>query len=104
MKQLTIILLLVSIFLLDTNFAQADVWSEREALAKVNKELESLKALVNAAKSQSQPELRTTLDYDDLLSDIDKIRNGISTHLENRMEPVVPTKIDALKAQYTEHH
>jgi RAQPRD family integrative conjugative element protein len=103
MKQLTTIFLLVSVFLFDVSFLHADVWAEREALAKVSKELESLKVLVNAAKSQSEPALRTSLDYDDLLSDIDKIRKGISTHLENRMEPVVPTKIDALKAQYTEH-
>ena len=82
----------------------ADVWSERESLSKVEQELQSIKVLILAAKSQRDPNSRTTFNYQVLLNDIDKIREGISTHLADRMEPVVPSTIDALQFDYTERH
>lgn len=81
----------------------ADVWAEREALAKIQSELAALEALVMTAKMKSNSEDRTTFDYEVLLADLRKIQSGISHHLTVPMEPVVPSSIDALSSDYTEH-
>lgn len=99
-KMLTFIL--VSL-LATTQISKADVWAEREALAKIEGELAALEALVMTAKMRSNSEDRTTFDYEVLLGDVRKIRSGISHHLTVPMEPVVPSQIDALSARYTEH-
>lgn len=95
-----ITLLLVSLFLANTSIA--DIWAEREALAKVESELASLEALVMTAKGQSNAKDRTTFDYDKLLDELRLVRGGIKTHLAIPMEPVVPSSIDALSGDYTE--
>lgn len=94
--------LLVS-FLSAAPIALADVWAEREALAKIAAELAALEALVETAKKQSNSGDRTTFDYQVLLDDLRKVREGISHHLTVPMEPVVPSTVDALSAEYTEH-
>ncbi|WP_444928350.1 RAQPRD family integrative conjugative element protein (plasmid) [Microbulbifer sp. TRSA002] len=81
----------------------ADVWAEREALAKIKSELSALEALVMTAKMKSNSEDRTTFDYEVLLADLRKVQSGISHHLTVPMEPVVPSSIDALSSYYTEH-
>ncbi|MEJ2622834.1 MAG: RAQPRD family integrative conjugative element protein [Candidatus Thiodiazotropha sp.] len=81
----------------------ADIWGEREALAHIRSELITLEALVMTAKVQSNSEDRTTFDYQVLLDDLRKIQSGISHHLTLPMEPVVPSSIDALSNDYTEH-
>jgi RAQPRD family integrative conjugative element protein len=83
--------------------ANADFWAERESLANIRAELASIESLVSAAKSQSNSNDRTTFDYQVLLDDLRKIQAGISHHLAVPMEPVVPSKIDALSSNYTEH-
>ncbi len=83
--------------------ASADVWAEREALAKIETELAALEELVLTAKNHSNDSDRTTFNYQILLDDIKKIRSGISHHLTVPMEPVLPNSIDALSANYTEH-
>jgi RAQPRD family integrative conjugative element protein len=95
-------LLLVSALLLPTAVT-AEIWAEREALSKVESELSDLESLVLAAKSRSNPEDRTTFDYTALLSDLATIRAGIRTHLSVPMEPVLPSTINALEGNYTEH-
>ena len=52
---------------------------------------------------RSNSEDRTTFDYQNLLSDIRKIRSGITHHLTVPMEPVIPSDIDALSTNYTDH-
>ena len=83
--------------------AQAEIWAEREALSKVESELAALEALILTAKSRSNPDDRTTFDYPSLLSDVETIRSGIITHLSVPMEPVLPSTINALEGDYTEH-
>ena len=83
--------------------SNADVWEEREALAKIRSELAVLEALVMTAKMKSNSDDRTTFDYEVLLDDLRKIQTGISHHLTVPMEPVVPLLIDALATDYTEH-
>ena len=105
MKQLIVVfIVMMSVGSFGVGDLQADVWTEREALAKVEKELASSKALIQAAKSQRDDTSRTAFNYTALLRDIDTIREGITTHLAQRMEPVVPSSIDALQADYTEQH
>ena len=81
----------------------AEVWAEREALANIEIELTSLEKLVDSAQQRSNSEDRTTFDYQNLLIDIRKIRSGISHHLTVPMEPIIPSGIDALSANYTDH-
>ena len=60
--------------------AAADVWAEREALSNIQTELAALEALVMNARARSN-----------------------ASHLTVPMEPVVPSTIDALSVNYTEH-
>lgn len=101
MKKL-IIVLLVSVVSLPF-MAHAEIWAERESLAKIESELAALEALVHAAKAQSNSEDRMTFDYKVLLDDLKNIRSGITHHLTVPMEPVVPSTIDALRSEYTAH-
>lgn len=101
MKRLSI-LFLVSL-MLPGQAVFADYWAERSALAAVEKELASIEQLIMVAKSQSDPNERTTFEYEVLLSDLRNIRSGIRDHLTVPMEPVVPSTIDAVKGTYTEH-
>lgn len=96
------LLLLVSLLGL-SQLSRAEIWAEREALAKIESELSALESLVMTAKGQSNDQDRTTFDYETLLDDLRKIRKGINHHLTVPMEPVVPSTIDALDTQYTEH-
>lgn len=96
--------LLVSLLLITSNAqVNADVWAEREGLAKIETELSSLEVLVMSAKGKSNSEDRTTFDYAKLLGEFRLIRKGIRAHLTVPMEPVVPSTVDALSGQYTEH-
>jgi RAQPRD family integrative conjugative element protein len=95
--------LVLSGLLLLSQSSVADIWAEREALANIEIELTSLEKLITSAKQRSNSQDRTTFDYQNLLIDIRKIRSGISHHLTVPMEPVIPSGIDALSANYTEH-
>ena len=101
MKLLKILFLLSGLSAVHSS-VNADVWAEREMLAKIEKELSNLEVLVDAAKKQKDNSVRTRFDYQTLLSDISKIREGILVHLDNRMEPTVPSQLKALNTQYTE--
>ena len=98
----TTIILLVSILLFSSS-SYADVWAEREALAKIQSELAALEVLVISAKKRSNPQDRTTFNYQILLDDMRKIQSGIAHHLSVPMEPVVPSTLDVLSNHYTEH-
>jgi RAQPRD family integrative conjugative element protein len=97
-----VLYLLVSLFYLSMN-THADIWAEREALSKIETELDALEELIKTTKALSNPSDRTQFNYQVLLSDVRKIRTGISHHLIVPMEPVVPSTVDALSSQYTEH-
>ena len=83
--------------------AAAYVGAEREALSNIQSELAALEALVLNARARSNASDRTQFDYEILLSDLRKIQHGITHHLTVPMEPVVPSTIDALSVNYTEH-
>ncbi len=96
----TMILILVSLL---APCARADIWAEREALAKVASELTAIEILVKAAKAKSHNAARAKFDYEALLNDLNTVRAGISVHLTSPMEPVLPSLIVDLKGEYTEH-
>lgn len=95
--------LVLSGLLMVSYSANAEVWAEREALSRIEVELTSIEKLVTSAKKRSNSEDRTTFNYQNLLLDLRKIRSGISHHLTVPMEPVIPSGIDALSANYTDH-
>ncbi len=99
MKRLQTFLLVSA--LVASGAASADIWAERETLAKIGSEIAALESLVGAAEAQSDPANRTTFEYRVLLGDLQKIRKGISHHLTVPMEPVFPSTINALSSDYT---
>lgn len=82
--------------------AQADVWSERAALAQIASELTALERLVNDTQKLSENDSRVKFDYDVLMKDLEVIRGGINTHLSQPINPVMPSRVDALGGEYTE--
>ncbi len=102
MKTLFIKLIFVLVICISQS-AYSEIWAEREAIAKIESELAALEFLIITAENQSNPEDRTTFNYEVLLNDLRKIRTGINSHLMVPMNPVDSSTIDALSAVYTEH-
>jgi len=82
-------------------YAIADVWAERQALAAVKLALSDVEALVATAKGQSNPEDRMTFNYMTLIKELRTIQGGIGTHLSVPMNPVSPSTFNVLSADYT---
>jgi RAQPRD family integrative conjugative element protein len=68
--------------------ASADADAEREALARLAHEMESLEPLVRQAESQAEPDVRIRFRYEWLRHDLARVRQGIEGHLSApRSEP-----------------
>lgn len=68
--------------------AFADTDAEREALARLAHEIETLEPLVRQAESQAEPDARVRFRYDWLRQDLARVRQGIEEHLSApRSEP-----------------
>jgi RAQPRD family integrative conjugative element protein len=61
-------------------FADAD--AEREALAAVLHELQTLEALIVKAEAQRQQDARVQFRYDWLRQDLERIQLGIQSHID----------------------
>lgn len=83
------------------SMAQADVWAEREALAKVSSEISALERLVIDASHLNQPDGRVTFNYDRLMRDLEVIRLGIGEHLQRPINPVMPLDYQGLRGDYS---
>jgi len=59
----------------------ADTDAEREALAKIIHELDAITPLIREAKAQANPDARIRFQYDWLLLDLTRIKQGITEHL-----------------------
>lgn len=69
-------------------FADADADAEREALARLVHELESLEPLISEASRAADADARIRFQYDWLRQDLATIRHGVEAHLEApRAEP-----------------
>jgi len=68
--------------------AIADADGEREALARIIHELETLEPLIGEAKSQANPDARIHFRYEWLRQDLSRIRLGLQEHIDApRSEP-----------------
>jgi len=68
--------------------AVADADGEREVLARIIHELETLEPLIGEAKSQANPDARIRFRYEWLRQDLSRIRLGLQEHIDvPRSEP-----------------
>jgi len=68
--------------------AVADADGEREALARIIHELETLAPLIGEAKSQANPDARIRFNYEWLRHDLNRIQLGLQEHIDApRSEP-----------------
>jgi RAQPRD family integrative conjugative element protein len=66
----------------------ADVEGEREALARISHELETLEPLIQQAEAQAEPDARVRFRYDWLRQDLSRVQQGIQDHIDApRAEP-----------------
>jgi RAQPRD family integrative conjugative element protein len=69
-------------------FASADADGEREVLARIDHELQSIEPLIREAESQANPDARIRFQYDWLRQDLSRVRQGIQAHIDApRTEP-----------------
>jgi len=91
--------LLASVILATTASAWADVTDdelEREKLARIAHELDSVKALVSDAERTAPTGQRVKFRYDWLLRDLELLRQGVASHADapRQPRPVVPLRGD----------
>ncbi len=67
--------------------AQADDDSEREALARIEHELQQLQRLVAEAQQNADPSARVRFRYDWLSRDLELVRRGVVEHLDAPRQP-----------------
>ena len=68
--------------------AVADADGEREALARIIHELETLEPLIGEAASQANPDARIRFNYEWLRQDLNRIQLGLQEHIDApRSEP-----------------
>lgn len=90
-------LLVIGFAVLSLQGALADGDAEREALARLVHELESLEPLIVEASQAADPDARIRFQYEWLRQDLTTVRRGIEAHLEApRVEPrpVAPLRGD----------
>lgn len=79
-------LLILGLSVTPAAFADAD--AEREALAKITHELNTLEPLINRAEANTDKDSRIRFRYDWLRQDLKQIRDGIESHIDSpRAQP-----------------
>lgn len=82
------LVLAMTLLSLAPSFTAADTDAEREALARVLHELETLNSLITEAEMAADSEARIRFQYAWLRADLATIRQGIDAHLKApRQEP-----------------
>jgi RAQPRD family integrative conjugative element protein len=76
----------------------ADANSERDALARLVHELESLEPLIVEASRAADPDARIRFQYDWLRDDLETVRRGIEAHLD--AAAAKPHSIEPLRGDY----
>lgn len=75
----------------------ADADAERDALARLVHELESLEPLIVEASLAADPDARIRFQYDWLRDDLETVRRGIEAHIDAaaaKPQPVAPLRGD----------
>ena len=66
----------------------ADTGAEREALAKIIHDLNTLEAAIKQAEANANPDFRIRFRYDWLRQDLNQIKDGIQSHIDSpRAQP-----------------
>lgn len=73
-------ILLFGLFIAPATWANTD--SEREALARLINELNTLESLIQQAESNADQDSRIRFRYDWLRQDLKQIQDGIQSHLD----------------------
>ncbi len=74
--------------LLISPIAFADAGAEREALAKIIHDLNTLEAAIKQAEANANPDSRSRFRYDWLRQDLKQIKDGIQSHIDSpRAQP-----------------
>lgn len=68
--------------ILPIHSVSADTDAEREALARIAHELQTLEPLIREAEFQADPDTRIRFRYDWLRQDLERVRQGIQEHLD----------------------
>ena len=95
-KSIAMSLCLLSLILIP--MAHADEAMENDALARIQKVLNSLTPLINQADQQKDTQAREQFNYDALRDDIQKIKQGINEKLQT--VPVQPRTVTPLQGDY----
>ena len=95
-KSIAVSMCLLSLLL--TPIVQADEAMENDALARVQKILDSLTPLINQAEQQKDTQVREQFNYDVLREDINKIKQGINEKLQS--VPIQPRTVTPLRGDY----
>jgi len=85
-SQLLIVGLLSTSVPMQSAIANAD--AEREALARIDHELDALETLIRKAETQAEPDARIRFRYDWLRQDLSRMQQGIKDYIDApRSEP-----------------
>jgi len=95
-KSIAVSVCLLSFLL--TPIVQAEEAIENDALARVQKVLDSLTPLINQAEQQKDTQAREQFNYDALREDINKVKQGINEKLQN--VPIQPRTVTPLQEDY----
>ena len=78
--------LIIGLAITPAAFADAD--AEREALAKIIHELNTLESLIERAEANDEQDSRIRFRYDWLRQDLKRVRDGIQSHIDSpRAQP-----------------
>ena len=79
-------ILIIGLAITPAAFADAD--AEREALAKIIHELNTLESLIERAEANAEQGSRIRFRYDWLRQDLKRVRDGIQSHIDSpRAQP-----------------
>ena len=73
-------LLITGLFITPAAFADAD--AERDALAKIIHELNTLEPLIKQAEANADQDARVRFRFDWLRQDLKQVREGIQSHID----------------------
>ena len=93
----TFLLIGVALIALQGAGVLADADAERDALARLVHELESLEPLIVEASRATDPDARIRFQYDWLRDDLETVRRGIEAHIDAQAaepQPVAPLRGD----------
>lgn len=98
MRNKALVLAVVLGVVLPAGRAIGDADGEREALARLAHEIDTLAPLLTKAEAQADPNARIRFRYDWLRQDIERVRSGIQAHIDApRAEP---RKVEPLRGDY----